>query len=120
MQLAREKLEWEAEDLLKICELIVITQADEGLTLHSKDDTVQVSACTIKQFVNPTGAGDALRAGLLVGLASGWSLRDTGRLGAAMGSFPVEQQGTLVHELTLETVRARAKAAYGEELPVFG
>ena len=118
-QLATEKLEWDVAELLQVCELVVITQSDQGVTLHAKDDTVHVPACKIDKFVNPTGAGDALRAGLLVGLASGWSLQDTGRLGAVMGSFPVEQKGTLVANLGLSYVRARAKAAYGEELPKF-
>ncbi len=115
--LAREKLEWETADILAVCPLIVITQGEQGLTLHSQADTIVIKACAPDRFVNPTGAGDALRAGLLIGLAKGWSLTHTGRLGAAMGSFAVEQEGTLIDQLDVDDVRARVLENYGEELP---
>ncbi|MBP9773613.1 MAG: hypothetical protein KBD00_03205 [Candidatus Peribacteraceae bacterium] len=117
-QITRDKLEWDAPDILRVCELIVVTQGDQGVTIHSREETLQVPACSPKLFMNPTGAGDAMRAALLVGLVSEWSLRDTARLGAAMASFVIEQEGTLLETVTLADIRARAKATYGEELPV--
>lgn len=117
--LAREKLEWDAADLLKVCPLLVITQGDQGLTLHSENDTITVPACKPTKFINPTGAGDALRSGLLIGLANGWPLEQSGRLGAAMGSFAVEQEGTLMESLKKEAVLARVKENYAENVPSF-
>lgn len=117
--LTQEKTGWDASEILKVCPLIVITLGEQGLTLHTADDTIVVHACKPDRVLNPTGAGDALRSGLLIGLANGWSLQDTGRLGAAMGSFVVEQVGTLIDHLDKEDVRARVLENYGEELPKF-
>lgn len=117
--LAQEKLQWEADEILNVCPMIVITQGEQGLTIHTREDTIVISACTPDQFINPTGAGDALRAGLLIGLAKKWPLVQAGRLGAAMGSFAVEQEGTLIDHLDIADVRERVVSNYDEELPKF-
>lgn len=117
--LAQEKMEWHADDILAVCPLIVITQGEQGVTLHTREDTIVIAACRPDQVINPTGAGDALRSGLLIGLANGWPLVQAGRLGAAMGSFAVEQEGTLIDRLDVEDVRARIRENYEEELPDF-
>ena len=99
--------------------LLVITRGEAGLTIHSrKEGTITLSACTPEKFVNPTGAGDALRAGFLTGLSAGWTLKQCGMLGASLASFVVEQEGTLIDFLDLNDVLSRTERTYGEVLPV--
>ena len=76
-----------------------------------------ITACKPEKIVNPTGAGDAFRAGLLFGLEKRWNLTDCCRLGAAMGSMVVEIEGTLLENLDREEVWERARETYGEKLP---
>ena len=83
----------------------------------SKEVVHVIPACIPDRVINPTGAGDALRAGLLAGLSAGWSLRDSGRLGASIASFVLEQEGTLIDFLDLDDVRNRAERMYGDKLP---
>lgn len=118
-RLASERLGWEEKDVTDACGLLIITLGEKGVALHTSKEIVTVPACKADKVVNPTGAGDALRAGILVGLASKWSLEQTGRLGAVMGSFVVEQEGTLLDALDPDAIAARYKENYGEEIPAF-
>jgi adenosine kinase len=116
-ELAASRLAWEKKDVLAACGLLVVTLGDKGMVLMTPQEEVTVRACKPDRIVNPTGAGDSARAGLLLGLASGWSLRDTGRLAAILGSFVVEREGTLLETLDRATIQERAMENYGEELP---
>ncbi|PIR53622.1 hypothetical protein COU76_00155 [Candidatus Peregrinibacteria bacterium CG10_big_fil_rev_8_21_14_0_10_49_10] len=103
-------------DLLTKVPLIVITRGEDGLEIFTQEDNIVIPACKADRVVNPTGAGDALRAGLLTGLAQGWSLTHAGRLGAAMGSYAVEQEGTLIENLDIDELKERVLETYGENL----
>ncbi len=116
--LLSEKAGMSVDDVLKINPLLIITQGENGMTIHSKKEgMITLPACKAEKLVNPTGAGDALRAGFLTGLAAGWSLKHCGMLGASMGSFVVEQEGTLIDFLDAKDVWNRAERAYAEALP---
>ncbi len=116
--IAREKLSWQEADVVKACGLLIATLGDKGIRFVTAEHDLTVPACKPDRIINPTGAGDAARAGFLIGLASKWSLLDTGRLAAIMGCLLVEQEGTLLDRLDLKNVQKRAKENYGEELPL--
>ncbi len=116
-QLASAKLGWNEDDVVTHCGMLVVTLGGKGLRIVTKDETVDIPACTPEKFLNPTGAGDAVRAGLMIGLASKWSLTDTGRFSAILGCLLVEQEGTLLDSLDTEAVQARALENYGAKLP---
>ena len=113
-----ERLSMTEGDLLKHVPLIVVTRGEEGLEIFTEKEHIAIPACKADAVVNPTGAGDALRAGLLTGLSEGWSLQDSGRLGAAMGSYAVEEEGTLIDSLDMDALKQRVVEAYGAELPL--
>lgn len=97
--------------------LLIITRGEQGCSVFEQGKRSDIGACKADAVVNPTGAGDAFRAGLLVGLSSGWSLTDAARMGASVGSFVVEIEGTLLERLDMDEVRMRAEEAYSEKLP---
>lgn len=106
------------DSFLTLNPLLIVTQGEEGLTIHSrKDGTKVLRACKPEKVVNPTGAGDAMRAGILTGLSGGWTLEQSAQLGASIASFVVEQEGTLLDRVDLNDVLGRAEVAYGEPLP---
>lgn len=115
--LAAAKLGWKESDVLKACGMLVVTLGDKGLKIVTKKETLQIPACAPEKLMNPTGAGDAVRAGLLIGLSSKWSLTHTGRLAAILGCLLVEQEGTLINALDTAMIQERAVENYGEELP---
>lgn len=116
-QLVSERLSLSLEEALEITEFVIVTKGSDGLDLNTRESSLPLVACRAEQVVNPTGAGDATRSGLLTGLSLGWSLEDAGKLGSAMGSFAVEIEGTLLDYLDMDILRSRAKATYGNDLP---
>ena len=78
----------------------------------SGDVELHVHACHDIVAVDPTGAGDAFRAGLLSGLMHGFEWDDAMRLGNVMGSFVVEREGTLGHVVSLEQIEGRFEKSY--------
>lgn len=68
--------------------------------------------------VDPTGAGDAFRAGFLYGLRRGWELETCAKFGATVAAYVVETAGTQNHHFTLADVRERYQQAFGEAAPL--
>lgn len=112
-----KRLGMNEESVLLHAKHLIVTRGENGITCFGESETVNVAACPADAVVNPTGAGDAARAGILAGLSRRWSMRDSLRLGAVMGSFAVEIAGTLMTDADLEALRLRAAETYGEELP---
>lgn len=102
--------------MLDFLDFAVITRGPNGLLILTKEEEIDIPRCDCAEMQNPTGAGDACRAGLLTGLVREWSLRDAGRLGASMGSFAVEQMST-IPDISIEEVWKRAEETYGVALP---
>jgi adenosine kinase len=115
--LISKRTSFSIDQILEHTSFLVMTQAEEGLTIYSSKETIVLPACKPEAVVNPTGAGDALRAGFLTGLAAKWPLLQCGRLGASVASFVVEKEGTLLETLDLNDVLGRAEVTYGEALP---
>lgn len=113
----RNALGWDAKEVLEHTPLLVITHGEHGLALQTKEESIVVKAVPAPKLVNPTGAGDALRAGLVTGLALKWDIRDAARLGAALASFVVAIEGTQLSDFHLDDLYERAEQAYGEKLP---
>lgn len=118
--LCAEKLRWTIEQVVERCGMLIITRGDQGMTIQTKREKLQIPVCPPSTLINPTGAGDGARAGLLVGLAQQWPMIMSGRLAAILGSLLCEQEGTLLDALDLEEVQARAVEVYGEGLPAIG
>ncbi len=115
--ITQEKTEWTQKDIVEACGLLVMTRGEEGLIIADRLQEHGIAAAKPTKFTNPTGAGDALRAGLMAGMGAGWSLEDSGRLGAVMGSFAVECMGTLAMDLSIKQIAERFELTYGKPMP---
>jgi adenosine kinase len=101
-------------DLLERTKAIISTFGENGSLLRTQQDEVEIPAATALQVVDPTGAGDAYRAGLIKGLILGKELADAARMGATCASYAVERYGTQEHSFTDEGFWARHLATFGE------
>ncbi len=99
-------------DLLTMTDCIITTLGEQGSTIDNGNLTM-VEAVPAQKVLDPTGAGDAYRAGLLKGLAQGLDILGAARLGATCASFCVEQYGTQEHTFDTETFTARHQATFG-------
>jgi len=102
------------DDLLERTKAIISTLGENGSLLRSQEDEVAIHAAKALQVVDPTGAGDAYRAGLIKGLVMGKELAEAARMGTTCASYAVECYGTQEHSFTNEGFWARHLATFGE------
>ena len=107
-----DRLKTDASNLQKLVDILVITKGAQGSEIYSKDKAIKIKAVKVKHIIDPTGAGDAYRAGLIKGLTSGTSLQKAGQLASTIAAYAVEKQGTQVHKFTLKEFTNRYKINY--------
>ncbi len=95
---------------------VIVTKGGEGSEIHSNGKSYHIPTARTAQLNDPTGCGDAYRAGLLHGIASGMDWETTGRLAAVMGAIKIEQHGTQNHAPEREAIEARFKTSFGYSL----
>ncbi len=98
--------------------VVVTTLGKMGSVIEGTEvaETVRVGIVKPEHVADPTGAGDAYRAGFLYGLARGWDLKVCGQLGAVCGTYAIESVGTQGHKFSLKEVATRYEEAFGEVL----
>jgi adenosine kinase len=106
---AGRKLEAIARDL----KALICTLGGKGSVIFSHGQRHEIPIVEAGKLEDPTGCGDAYRAGLLYGMARGWDWPSCGRLGALMGAIKIAQRGAQNHSTTREQVEARFRRAFG-------
>ncbi len=114
MRLMIERTGRSLEQLAGMVEAIVVTRGGEGSTIHVGDRRIDIPAAPIEAAVDPTGCGDAYRAGLLYGLMNDMDWETTGRIAALMGAIKIEHAGTQNHRFDREAFMARFEQAFGK------
>jgi adenosine kinase len=109
----KRTLKTDLNTLSKDISSIIITLGDKGLKLYHKGEKNRIPVTPPDKVIDPTGAGDAFRAGFLKGLVERCSLKDACQLGAVMGSFCVEQFGAQGHQCSIIEIRDRYELTYG-------
>jgi len=99
--------------LLERTETIVTTLAEKGAEIAEADRVTRIPAARPARVADPTGAGDAFRAGLLKGLATGKTLLEACAMGSTCASFCVENYGTQEHTFTEQEFWTRHQENYG-------
>jgi adenosine kinase len=94
---------------------LVATLGEHGSLVTEKgaDEERAVAAVSVSSVLDPTGAGDAYRAGLIKGLLLNQSLTECARLGSTCAAFCIERPGTQGHDFTIEDFFRRHSAAFG-------
>ena len=95
---------------------VIVTQGERGSLLRRARDVVEIPSVAAEQVVDPTGAGDAYRAGLLHGMTRGMPLEKAARIGSLLGALQVEHPGTQNLSLDLAAFRARFEREFGAPL----
>jgi adenosine kinase len=113
LELIKKATELDTEQLLGLTRAIVTTLGEQGSRIVQKNIVTEVPAVPARTVADPTGAGDAFRAGLLKGLAQGLTLPEAARLGSTCASFAVEHKGTQVHCFTDAEFSARFASRFG-------
>ncbi len=107
---------WNKEQLLAQVPAVIVTKGDKGSELLTAQESVAIPAVSLQNIVDPTGAGDAYRAGLLYGMMKKRSVVDAMKLGTVVASFAVEHSGGQTHTFQKETLQQRYQETFGESL----
>jgi adenosine kinase len=99
--------------LLTLTGTLIVTKGEQGSELLLADAKVRLPAVPPAQVLDPTGAGDAYRAGLMKGLSLNLPWTTAAQMGATLASFAVEQQGTQEHRVSLADFWRRHQTTFG-------
>ena len=115
-QMLQERTGKTIEQLSKLVKAFVVTLGARGSVVYSGSDVVEIPSVKPENIVDPTGCGDAFRAGMLYGLASGYDWPMTGRLASLLGSIKIAQRGGQNHRFTRDEIEQRFSDAFGFRL----
>ncbi len=104
------------EQLAGEVKALIVTLGGSGSHIYAEGRRIEIPTAPPQSLVDPTGCGDAYRAGLLHGIGKGWAWEKTGRLASLMGSIKIAHRGGQNHKLTAAEIAARYRAAFGEDL----
>jgi len=93
---------------------LIVTRGSEGSVIHTRRGEIEIPCAKPAAVVDPTGCGDAYRAGLLHGLMQGYEWETTGRIASLMGAIKIEARGTQNHSFTREQFAQRYERAFGQ------
>jgi len=113
-QLIQRKTGLGLEDLRAKIPVLVITHGKSGSMIYHGNEEVAVPAFPEVHIKDPTGVGDAFRAGLIRGIMAGWPLRLCGLVGSLCATYVLEQDGTQSHRFTLPEFVARFRGTYDD------
>jgi len=95
---------------------VVVTRGGEGSTIHAGGERHEIPAVRAEALVDPTGCGDAYRAGLLYGRARGWDWKRCGQLASVMGSIKIGHRGGQNHRPAREDIATRLRESFAQAL----
>jgi len=101
------------QDIARNLQALIVTRGAQGATLYQAGDIMQIAPVAAQQVLDPTGCGDAHRAGLLYGLTRGWSLLDSCRLANLMGSLKIASKGSQNYHFTRSEIHTLLRQHYG-------
>jgi adenosine kinase len=112
-KLMQERTGKSVEELSRLVKALVVTQGGQGSLVFVNGKPEAIPAVKPEQVLDPTGCGDAYRAGLLYGIARNLDWATTGRLASLLGSIKIAQRGAQNHRFTRDEISQRFREAFG-------
>ena len=112
-QLLKEKSGMSGPQIADQVEAMIVTHGSKGSVLRTREEETTIEPVEPEDVQDPTGCGDAFRAGLIYGLLNDLDLVTCCRIGSVMGALKVAVQGPQNHTPTLDEIQERFKAVYG-------
>lgn len=109
-----ERTGWSIGNIAERVDALIVTLGGEGSVIHADGATYAIPAAHAAAIVDPTGCGDAYRAGLLYGIAAGWDWQRCGQLASVMGAIKIACRGGQNHIVDREIVALHYREAFGE------
>ena len=101
------------EQLAKSVKALVVTLGARGSLIMTNGRRHEIPSVQAQAVVDPTGCGDAYRAGLLYGIAAGLDWPVTGRIASLLGALKIARRGAQNHQFTRDEIASRYKESFG-------
>jgi adenosine kinase len=115
-QLLKERTGWNASEFVRRVNALIVTRGASGSVIYAGDETYDIPSVAVSEVRDPTGCGDAYRAGLLFGLLRDYDWEKIGRVASLMGGIKIEHHGTQNHSFTEQQFAERFEASFGQSL----
>ncbi len=115
-QLLSERTALTLADIARRVKALIVTRGAEGSTIYADGREIVIPAVRPRSVTDPTGCGDAYRAGLLYGLMNRLDWETTGRIASLMGALKIAHAGTQNHRFQPDEFRAEFRSAFGRDL----
>jgi len=112
-ELMQERTGWDADQVAGKVKALVVTRGSEGSWVYTNGERLEIPTAKPSAIVDPTGCGDAYRAGLLFGLMNDREWAETARIASLMGAVKIEIAGTQNHSFEKAGFEARYKENFG-------
>lgn len=116
MGIIQKRLSLTDSQLLKKVKILITTFGEKGSLIQTKDQKVKITSGNLSAAKDPTGAGDAYRAGFLTGFLRGLELRICGQMGSVAACYAMEKYGTSNHKFSIEDFKKRYRENFGKEI----
>lgn len=113
--LMQERTGLSAAEIAERVDALVVTRGGEGSIIYSGGHRIDIPAVAVEHTLDPTGCGDAFRAGLLFGLINKMEWKTTGQIASLMGAIKIGTHGTQNHHFTMDEFRSSYREAFNEE-----
>jgi adenosine kinase len=114
--LLSQRTGWSLQQIAAQVRALVVTRGADGSWIFTGGEQLDIPVATPEQVVDPTGCGDAYRAGLLFGLERALDWETTGRVAALLAAIKIERHGTQTHRCSAAEFKDRFSAAFGYAL----
>jgi len=118
LQLMQDRTGYSPHEIAERVEALVVTLGGKGSHIYTQNQRIDIPAAPVNVLSDPTGCGDAYRAGLLFGLMNDLDWETTGRIASLMGAIKIEHHGTQNHSFTPEEFAARYQISFGSPIQV--
>ncbi len=112
-QLTAERTGLSVEQLAERVDAMIVTRGGEGSMIYTGGKGIEIPSVAPTAITDPTGCGDAYRAGLLFGLERGFDWETTGRIASLLGSLKIAHHGTQNHRFTADGFAEQFKQTFG-------
>ena len=104
LQLILDKTKITLKELSDSVDALIVTKGSQGSVIHSQNEIINIDAIPVKTPVDPTGCGDAFRAGLIYGIVNNFNWEKSGRLASVMGAIKINHKGGQNHTAQISDI----------------
>ncbi len=115
-QLLLDRTGLSLEQVAEKLDALIVTRGDQGSEVYANGEMIKVECAPVSDVKDPTGCGDAYRAGVMHGITAQRDWKTCAQMGSLCGAIKVEHSGTQNHSFTPEQFAERYNAAFGERL----